>query len=101
MLYEMLTERPPFDHEDPTVLLRMHAFEPAPDLRAGAPSTAFTAPIESLVARSLAKRPEDRFCSAADMIVALDEAGASLRPAIRDAPQDANTIAAPQPVDPR
>ena len=102
MLYEMLTGRPPFDHEDPTVLLRMHAFDPAPALRANAPSTAFTPQVEGLVARSLAKRPEDRFRCAADMIVALDEAHASLGSPISDAPTNANTLSVQgrQPVAP-
>lgn len=89
MLYEMLTGRPLFDHEDPTVILRMHAFDPAPALRAAAPSSTFTQQVEDLVAKALAKRPDDRFRSAADMIVALDEALASLAPPIRDTPQNA------------
>jgi serine/threonine-protein kinase len=91
MLYEMLTGRPLFDHEDPTVILRMHAFDPAPTLRAGAPSSTFTQQVEDLVAKALAKRPDDRFRSAADMIVALDEALASLAPPISDAPQNAKS----------
>lgn len=91
MLYEMLTGRPLFDHEDPTVILRMHAFDPAPTLRAGAPSSTFTQQVEDLVAKALAKRPDDRFRCAADMIVALDEALASLAPPISDAPQDAKS----------
>ncbi len=54
MLYEMLTGRPPFDDEDPTALLRMHAFEPAPSLQQGAPTQTFTSEVERLVAMALA-----------------------------------------------
>jgi serine/threonine-protein kinase len=101
MLYEMLTGRPLFDHEDPTVILRMHAFDPAPSLRAGAPSSTFTQQVEDLVARALAKRPDDRFRSAADMVVALDEALASLAPPISDATSNAHTVHVSQHVAPR
>ncbi len=72
MLFEMLAGVPPFNDEDPTVLLRKHAFEPAPTLQQVAPSKHFAPEIESLVARALAKAPDDRFRSAADMIAAVD-----------------------------
>jgi serine/threonine-protein kinase len=77
VLYEMLTGRPPFDHEDPAALLRMHAFDAPPSLQQGAPTRTFTPTIEQLVARALAKKPEERYRSAADMIAALDAAVAS------------------------
>jgi len=83
MLYEMVAGRPPFDHEDPVKLLHMHAFDPAPTLQQGAPGRTFTPELESLVARALAKRPEQRFLHAAEMIAAVDAALVTLRPPVR------------------
>jgi serine/threonine protein kinase len=81
VLYEMLTGRPPFDHEDPAVLLRMQAFDPPPSLKHGAPALSFTPALEELVSRALAKQPDQRFASAADMIAALDAVVDTLQPA--------------------
>jgi eukaryotic-like serine/threonine-protein kinase len=78
MLYEMLTGRPPFDDEDPTALLRMHAFEPAPTLAKGAPGLSLSRELEDLVARALVKDPQERFGSAIEMMAAVDVAIASV-----------------------
>lgn len=72
MLFEMLTRRPVFDDQDPAVILRQHAFEAPPTLQQVAPAMRFDPQLEALVARALAKQPDDRYRTAADMIVALD-----------------------------
>ena len=78
-LYEMLTGRTPFRSPDPVTLVRMQAQVPAPTLAASALGRPWCTPaLERLVARSLAKRPEDRFADAAEMTAALELAFASL-----------------------
>ena len=72
MLFEMLAGRPPFDDEDPTVILRHHAFDPPPTLQQLAPTHVFSPELEALVARALAKQPGDRYASATEMMAALD-----------------------------
>lgn len=80
VLFELLTGKPPYDHEDPMALLRLHATAPSPTLAAAAPERAFTPELEYLIADALAKKPEHRCKSAAKMIAALDLAAHSLEP---------------------
>ncbi len=80
MLFEMLAGLPPFDNEDPLVILRAHAGDPPPTLQQAAPAQSFTPALEAIVARTLAKNPEDRYASATDMITAIDEALEVLKP---------------------
>jgi eukaryotic-like serine/threonine-protein kinase len=72
VLYAMLTGRDPFAHvEGIAALLRAQAYEmPRP------PSFAqqIPAPLERLVLKALAKRPEDRYASAAEFAAALARA---------------------------
>jgi eukaryotic-like serine/threonine-protein kinase len=82
MLMEMIAGRPPFDDPDPAVLLRQQAFDPPPTLAQVAPTIRFCAELEALVAKALAKRPDDRFRSAADMIEAVDGALRALQPPV-------------------
>src|SRR5947209_14355105 len=58
MLFQMLTGRLPFEHENPMALVKMHRDQPAPPLsrfRKDAPPD-----LESLAAAALAKDPADR-----------------------------------------
>ncbi len=77
ILFEMLCGMPPFYSEESSAVLRMHLAAPRPRLSdrglAGA-----TPALESLVARALAIRADDRFESAAAMVAAVDAAAASL-----------------------
>ncbi|MBW3668122.1 MAG: protein kinase [Actinobacteria bacterium] len=69
VLYEMLCGRPPFaaDTELATALQHVQATPVTPrQLRAGIPR-----PLEQVVLRALAKRPEDRYQSGADLRAAL------------------------------
>ncbi|HEX5063517.1 MAG TPA: hypothetical protein VFV99_29270 [Kofleriaceae bacterium] len=54
------------------MLLRQHAFEAPPTLQQVAPTQTFAPELEAFVARALAKQPDDRYRSAADMNAALD-----------------------------
>ncbi len=79
VLFEMLTGRVPFRSPDPVTLVRMQAQVPAPSLAASAPGRPWCTPeLERLVARALAKRPEERFTGAAEMAASLELAFASL-----------------------
>lgn len=80
ILFEMLVGHVPFSGDSPTAIMMRHIQEPAPsileerkDLPAG---------VGSVVARSLAKRPEDRFQSASEMSDALAVAAAEGGPAV-------------------
>ncbi len=68
--FECLTGRPPFAAADPGELIRLHATQPAPDL-AGACS----AEMAAVVARLLAKDPDDRYQSAWKLLFALEAQG--------------------------
>jgi serine/threonine-protein kinase len=68
----MLTGAPPFRREDDMALLWAHQYdEPPPptELRAGLPTGA-----DAVVARALAKAPDDRFDSCLDFVAALRSA---------------------------
>lgn len=78
VLYELLAGRPPFDAQDPGELLRLHVTAAVPALAQRAPERTFTPQLEFVVAEALAKDPDKRFRSAAEMITAIDAALHSL-----------------------
>ncbi len=83
IVYEMLAGQHPYQADTPVGVLLKHVTEPVPALDV----SRFNVPAEcgAILARAMAKRPEDRFASAS----ALAEAFASLgraRPAERPAP---------------
>ncbi|HWS27593.1 MAG TPA: bifunctional serine/threonine-protein kinase/formylglycine-generating enzyme family protein [Xanthomonadales bacterium] len=69
LAFELLTGSPPFDGDDFLVVALKHQQEPIPCL-----STGF-AHWQPFFDRALAKRPEDRFADAAEMIAALEQVG--------------------------
>ncbi|MGE5183189.1 MAG: protein kinase domain-containing protein [Acidobacteriota bacterium] len=93
VLYELLTGKPPFEDADPTALVRLHAYAAAPTLAQRSPERTFTPQLEFVVAESLAKSPDARFRSAAEMITAIDAAAHSLEAT------DVPTEPAPKPAD--
>jgi serine/threonine protein kinase len=72
VLFEVLCGRRPFLGSDASKLMRGHLLEDPPRLADADPTLRATPELEALVARALAKRPEDRFADAAVMLVALD-----------------------------
>ncbi len=77
VLFELITGRPPFAADTAMATALMHVDDPVPDVRAlrrdASPA------IAAVVARAMAKRPADRYPSAAAMAAALtDDADATL-----------------------
>ncbi len=76
LLYEMLTRRNPFSREDdvsPFDVMDRIAQEPHPPVREINPEV--PAAFEQIIDRALAKKPEDRYASAAEMANALRSIG--------------------------
>jgi serine/threonine protein kinase len=78
MLYEMLTGHTPFEADNYTALAHSHIYEPAPP-----PSrynSRISIAVQSVVMKALEKSPADRFQSAVEMAVALEQAVAAQAP---------------------
>ncbi|MBM4041016.1 MAG: hypothetical protein FJ290_21155 [Planctomycetes bacterium] len=87
-LYEMLTGRRPFDAQTKVAVMYKHVHEPIPtDLRR---MPGISASVAAIVERMLAKRPEERFQSAEELI-------AALKPILREPQPDARLLAPERP----
>jgi serine/threonine protein kinase len=74
MLYEMLAGRKPYSADNPMAIIYMHRKAPLPVL----PEP--LSPLQPLIERLLAKRPEDRFESGEAAALALEEAVGRVAP---------------------
>ena len=77
ILFEMLTSDLPFKGDNPFQIALKHAQDPVPSPRSinlGIPRA-----LDGVVQKALGKRPEERYLSAADMLVDLREVRDSLR----------------------
>lgn len=72
VLYELLTGQPPYRAETPLAIVLMHLNEPLLPPRTIKPG--IPEPLERVVLKAMAKKPDDRFQSAADMEKALKQA---------------------------
>jgi serine/threonine-protein kinase len=72
MLFELLTGRKPFESDEAHEVLGMHARTPPPKLREVEPERGFSRALEEIVVRAMAKEPDARYASAAEMVEALD-----------------------------
>jgi len=72
VLFEMLTGVRPFEAPDEFALMEMQSSTPPPPLADRAAGRRFAPELEQLVARGLAKNPEERYQSAAELIAAID-----------------------------
>jgi serine/threonine-protein kinase len=91
VLYEALTGKVPFDHDNPVRVMMMHDEAPPPPLPGGLSAT----PIGQAVMRALHKRPAERFASAEEFAAAL--AGGSIPPPAADKPRTAFSAAPAMP----
>ncbi len=72
VLHECLTGAPPYRSDSATVLVTAHLMDPIPQpstARAGIPKA-----FDAVIARGMAKKPEDRYASAGDLALAAHEA---------------------------
>jgi hypothetical protein len=69
VLYEMATGRPPYRAETPPAIFVKHLHDPLPPPRKLNPTLPET--VERVILRALAKRREDRYATAGDMVQAL------------------------------
>lgn len=75
--YKLLTGRLPFDSKSAAELIRAHVQD---QIRPPSQIRSDLAPFDTVFARALAKRPEERYESAHDLAVAIDGAGAQWLP---------------------
>jgi serine/threonine-protein kinase len=79
ILFEMLTGRVPFDHQDPMMQMRMQVKAPPPRLDMLAKNQPWCTPqLVVLIDAALTKDPSQRFPDAQTMMMALDDAFLSL-----------------------
>ncbi|GAA3794451.1 serine/threonine-protein kinase [Cellulomonas soli] len=84
LLVHALTGSPPYPSEDPAVMLAGHVHEPVPVPSGRVPG--LPREVDALVARALAKHPDDRFVDAAQMRRAVQAVAGTTR---RSAPVEA------------
>ncbi|WP_052389669.1 serine/threonine-protein kinase [Belnapia moabensis] len=77
VLYQLLSGEKPFSGGITSIMQKVLNTDPAPPSRIGASPTG-TPSIDAIVARAMAKAPEDRFATAAEFAAALQEAAASV-----------------------
>jgi serine/threonine-protein kinase len=95
ILYEVLTGKLPFDAKSAMDFIQLHVTGKPILLNERVPGKTFPRLLEQVVDRALAKRPEDRFVTAADFASAMQEV---LRGAVRLPPR--LTARAPKEVPP-
>jgi serine/threonine-protein kinase len=72
VLHEALTGSPPYRADSASTLVTAHLLDPIPkpsDVRSGIPRA-----FDAVIARGMAKKPEDRYASAGDLALAAHEA---------------------------
>ena len=74
VVFETLAGGPPFQRDDDMALLWAHQFDPAPSLTGQRPD--LPPGVDGVMAKALAKSPEDRFGSCGAFVAALREAAA-------------------------
>jgi serine/threonine protein kinase len=76
IMFEMITGRPPFEYENPNMLMLAHIQEPPPSPRELNP--ACPSELEKIILKAIEKSPEDRFTDLGEMILALSKLFANL-----------------------
>lgn len=82
VVFEMLTGAPPFRREEDMALLWAHQYDPPPALTALRPE--LPAAVDAVLARALAKSPDDRYGTCRGFVTALRTAGRTAPPAAPD-----------------
>lgn len=92
ILYEVLTGKLPFVAKTPMEYIQKHVMEPPIPLGERDPERKFAPGLEQVVAKALAKRPEDRYQTAAEFAQALKpfgppRTGTFVAPAVASSPR--------------
>jgi tRNA A-37 threonylcarbamoyl transferase component Bud32 len=77
MMFELLSGRLPFEHENSREMLKAHLFEAPP--RVTSPLGALPEPVTRLVDRALRKRVDERYQTAGELMAEIDRALVALR----------------------
>jgi serine/threonine-protein kinase len=72
MLFQMLTGKMPYNAETPLAIIMKHMNDPVPKPSDVAPE--ISAEVDTVIRKTMAKKPEDRYATATDMVNALMEA---------------------------
>jgi beta-lactam-binding protein with PASTA domain/tRNA A-37 threonylcarbamoyl transferase component Bud32 len=102
VLYEMAAGRPPFTGDSPVSVALKHVREPVPPLRELVPDVPEA--FEAIVMKALAKNPEQRYASAAELARDLEDFVAGKRVSVAppvEAPPPATEAAPAVPEPPR
>jgi serine/threonine protein kinase len=94
MFYEMLIGRPPYDADTPLAILMKHIHDPLPlprSLRPDIPEA-----LERVIFRALAKSPEERYQTAAEMASGLRQAALETGMDIPERISQANSFTTPE-----
>ena len=100
VLFEVLTGKKPFDHDQLGEVFRRQLNMPPPPLRQARPDQGFSATLENVLLRAMAKAQTGRFASAADFATALEatpEAGGSAADATLLSMPDVEPATLPRP----
>ncbi len=73
MVFELVTGRPPFDHESPMKIINMHLTQEVPRIAEVAPNVQISPAFEEVLRRALSKEADARFQDAEAMKSAFDE----------------------------
>ncbi|WP_428265514.1 protein kinase domain-containing protein [Haliangium sp.] len=80
LLFELLTGQKPYTGDTPIDTLHAHQNAPVPSLRERVPEAEFSAEIDAVLKRALAKNPGERFASATEFAQALEVVPESVPP---------------------
>ena len=73
MLYEMLTGRRPFEAQSKVAIVSMHLTQKAMPVTQAAPDARIPPALERIVERAMAKKRDERYASAQELLAALEE----------------------------
>ena len=71
ILYELMTGQLPFEAKTPLDMMKAHVKDPPIPVSQRVPGLKFTPELEATIAKALAKKPDDRYATAADFGEAL------------------------------
>ena len=91
ILYELLTGKLPFDAKQPIEYIQLHVNATPIPLTERRPDTEFPPGLEDVVMATLAKRPEDRYATAAEF-------GAALESVLQQEAGEGGSVTVPTPV---